>query len=148
MDELRFVERKADHKLVRIQVKRLAAMQLAESRRVDALLADAKAAVVLQNSRAEMTAGTLAEKVTDSAAALAEKVEATATAAAAAVSATAKAMSERIGPLEQARYEQAGGKEYRVETRSQSHWTTERVIAIVAIAVVLVQYLLDHQVVA
>lgn len=142
LDELSHAERKADRKLAKVQVKRLAAMQVAEARRVDSLLADAKAAVTLSNSRAEMTAATLAEKVTDSAAALAEKGEAIARAAAAATEATAKALSERIGPLEEARYEARGGRDVRTETREQSHWTTERIFAVIVIAVGVIEFIL------
>jgi hypothetical protein len=148
MDELRLVERKADHKLAKVNVKRLEAMQMAEARRVDALLADAKAAVALDRVRADMTASTLAEKVQDSAVVLQEKGEATARAGAIALEAATKSITDRVGPLEVARYEQGGAKEFQHERRDQTHWTTERVIAIVAIAIVLVQYLLDHQVIA
>jgi hypothetical protein len=135
MDELRHVERKADRKLMKVQVKRLAAMQESEARRVDALLADAKSAVALDRVRADMTASTLAEKVQDSAVVLQEKGEATAKAGVIALEAATKAITDRVSPLEQARYEQGGAKEQKQETRVQSNWTTERVIAIVSVAV-------------
>ena len=141
LDEIRRIERGADHKLAKVNVRRLEAMQIAEGRRVDALLADAKAAVALSNTRAEMTATTLAEKVADSAIALADKVEATAAAAAAAVSATSKAMSERIAPLEEARYEQRGGKEVQTEKRDQSRWTTQQLIIAIGAAAAVMDFL-------
>jgi hypothetical protein len=134
IDELRHVERRADRRLSKVQVRRLEAQQEAEARRVDALLADAKSAVALDRVRADMTASTLAEKVADSAVVLQEKGEATAKAGAIALEAAVRGLTDRIGPLEQSRYEQGGAKVQQQETRVQSNWTTDKVIAIAAVA--------------
>ena len=92
-----------------------------------------------------MTAANLSEKAADSAIALAAQVEAVAKVAAASVEATTHSFSERIAPLEQLRFEQGGAKVQQHEAREQVHWTTERVIAVVAIVVAVIEFYMRTQ---
>lgn len=111
------------------------AADLAEQRRVDANQAKSDANVGLANTRAEIEAKALADRVVTLATTLAAQVDATAKTNALVVEATTKALGERIAPLEQARYEQAGGKTQQSESRVQSNWTTERVMALIALVI-------------
>lgn len=97
LDDLRAMERHYQSKLRKAESKRLNAI-----REVDA------AATVLSNTRAELMATALAEKVAAAAGTLVTQVEQTKIAAATAVDATTETLSGRIKPLEDARYEQAG----------------------------------------
>lgn len=87
---------------------RLDAIQLAETRRIDANRASDAAATVLANQRAELTALTLAERVDTTAKTTATQVEQTKIAAALAVDATTATLGGRIKPLEDARWESSG----------------------------------------
>ena len=107
---------------------------LAESRRIDALLAAANAAVNIANSRAEMTAATLAERVDTTAKANAAQVDITARAAATAVDATKTTLEGRIKPLEDARYVEAG----------RSGLSTPLLMAIVSFISVVVATIVIH----
>lgn len=98
-----------------VETRSLEALRIAE-RRIDANRAADLLAVGLANTRAELTAIALAEKVSDSAKTLALQVETTAKAAAVAVEAAALALGLRIKPLEDARYEQAGRKSGMTDT--------------------------------
>jgi hypothetical protein len=105
-------------------------LALAESRRIDALIEAQDQRVTLASSKAELTAVALAERVDASAKALAASVDASAKALAASVEITAKTLSERIVPLEQFRYEQAGHREQKGESRQSSQWAIGLVASI------------------
>lgn len=113
--------------------RRIDASALAEGRRIDSLLAASKSDVSLASSRAELTASALAERVDTSAKTLATSVETTAKALATTFDVTTKALMDRIVPLEQARYEQAGGKEQRGESRQSNQWTFQQAVTIISI---------------
>ena len=135
LDDLRKMQAKHDSILAQKETARLDAIQLAETRRVDANRAADAAAVLLAVTRAELTASTLAEKVTDSAVTLASQVEQTKIAAAAGVDATTETLGGRIKPLEDARYEQAGRTGGRLDV-------TKVLWAVVAFLTPIVLYLL------
>lgn len=107
-DDLRLMQTEHQIRMDLKEAQRLDANALSEQRRVDANRAADAAAVILATTRAELTAGTLAEKVADSASTLVTQVEQTKSAAALAVDATTETLGGRIKPLEDARYEQAG----------------------------------------
>lgn len=104
LDELRTMQAKYERRLAKKESARLDAIQLAETRRVDANRAADAAAIVLSTTRAEITASALAEKVTTSADTLVKQVEQTKIAAALSVDATTETLGSRIKPLEDVRY--------------------------------------------
>ncbi len=130
--------------LAKLTTKFQDAQFLAEKNRVDAQLSDAKSAVAIAAQRTELTALALAERVTESAKTLATAADATAKTLAAATEAIAAALGARIGPLEQARYESAGGKEQRGESRHTAEWTIERYITLGVAALGLVYFIITQ----
>jgi 4-hydroxyphenylpyruvate dioxygenase-like putative hemolysin len=116
------------NELIVAEAKRLDANMVAEARRVDAVIASDRAAVLLANTEAKLTAAALAERGETSARTLAAQVESTKNAAEAARAATAEALASRIQPLEDARLEAAGGKANQVEGRDRFRWTTGMII--------------------
>ena len=103
---------------------------LAETRRVDAVIAQQAQAVILASTRAELTASALAERVDTSARTLAESVKVTADANAAALTVALKTLTDRIDPLERFRYEMGGRSSLQVEARQDSHWTVGQAVTI------------------
>jgi hypothetical protein len=116
-------------------------LALAESRRIDALIEAQDQRVTLASSKAELTAVALAERVDASAKALAASVEASAKALAATVETTATTLSARIGPLEQFRYEQAGSREQRTDTR----WTFQQALTLLGLATGAIYFILNQR---
>jgi hypothetical protein len=136
-DNLREMQTLHDHEMAQKESSRLDAIQLAETRRVDANRAGDAAAVLLAVTRAELTASTLAAKVTDSASALATQVEQTKDAAAAGVKATTETLGGRIKPLEDDRYERAGRSGGRMDV-------TKIIWAVVGAAIPIAVILAEH----
>jgi hypothetical protein len=137
-------------KLADAGVASLRLSNLAESRRVDAVLADQKNNVALANTRAELTASALAERVDTSAKALATSVTASAEALRLQVQATTDSITTQIGilrtdtgtritSLEQNRYAAGGASMQRTEGRQISQWA---IGIMIVIAVGLMQLLL------
>jgi hypothetical protein len=98
--------------------------------------------VGLAAARAEIVATNLAERVDTTAKAAATQVEASAAALRGTADATALTLAARITPLEQARYENAAVVGEKRETRTQSNWTTERILAVIVIGIGLTEFVL------
>lgn len=143
--EIRILDNEAQKALAQAESRRIDAVTIAESRRIDALLAAQQSAVALATTRAELTAGALAERVDTSAKTLAASVDTTAKALAQTFDVTVKALAERIVPLEQARYEQAGSKETRGESRAFTQWTFERVLTLVGFGLGALYFILQSR---
>lgn len=110
------------------------AERVAEARRLDAIIAGQTAAAALDRISTQATASALAERVETSAKTLAASVQASATTLATGQDATTQALIKRIEPLEQFLYRQGGVKEQAGESRDRSQWTTERIMALLALA--------------
>ncbi len=141
---LRKMERHYRSRLAKAESKRIDAVEIAEKGRIDALLAADRVNVGLAAARAEIVATTLAERVDTTAKAATTATEASAVALRVKAEADAAILANRIAPLEQARYENAGGKQQGQESRANMHWTTERVIAVIAIAAAAFEFYLNQ----
>lgn len=131
-------------KLAKTERRRVDAVALTEKMRNDALRADDRANVGLAAQRVDITATTLAERVDTTAKAATTATEASAVALRIKAEADGAIISNRLAPLEQARYENAGGKMQGQESKAEMHWTTERVIAVIAIAAAAFEFYLNQ----
>jgi len=138
------MERHYRSRLTKAESKRLDAVAETEKMRNDSLRADDRANVLLAAQRVDITATTLAERVDTTAKAAATATENSAVALRIKAEADGAVINTRLAPLEQARYENAGGKQQGQESRAQMHWTTERVIAVAAIAFAAFEYYLSN----
>ena len=111
-------------KLAEAESKRLDSSNLAESRRLDAVLAEQKSAVALASEKTAAQAATLAAQLT-----------ATATTTATLITTLGESLGKRISVLEQNQYQGVGVSFQRGEGRKENQWVIGLAV-IIGIAVI------------
>lgn len=132
LDDLRSQERYFNERLSVAESNRINSQALAESRRIDALLAAATNNVALAAEKQSAQAATLATQVTSSAEALRAQVAATATQTATSIATLRDSMDKRLSDVEQRQYQSGGRDLQRTEGRQGNQWATSQLVTVAA----------------